>query len=227
MTLERLDWDSNFFHLSIARAVTPESVADLADQAAAERLDCVYIESPTRLDAAGHDLRLTDHRVTLRARVEGGHTDTPGAARLATGADRPHLEPALDRLAPWSRFARDDGFGLAAARRMYDAWLDRALRGENECVGVFPTDGTPMGFVTLTTGRHAEIGLIGTAVDGSGAGRALIAWAKSQLSPDATLDVGTQADNARAVGLYEQTGFVRQAESFMYHLWPKTRTGDD
>jgi ribosomal protein S18 acetylase RimI-like enzyme len=102
---------------------------------------------------------------------------------------------------------------------MYDAWLDRAITAPDERVGVIADGDAVRGFVTVRLGDRSEIGLIGATADGSGAGRALLAWAASQIPVGSSLDVATQRDNSRALRLYEANGFVALSESLVYHLW--------
>lgn len=218
MSVEHLEWDSEFFGVQIGQSTSDVSIDAIGSAATALGITCVYVETSAPLETEVHDLRLVDRRILLSASVDGDTTQ-PAGVRPALPADLGSLGPALDRLAPWSRFARDPGFGVVAARRMYDAWLHRSMTTPNERFGVTDKAEGATGFVTIRLDSDAEIGLIGAAADGTGTGQRLIDWAFNAASESRAVSVVTQAENARALALYERNGFVRQAESFMYHLW--------
>ena len=101
---------------------------------------------------------------------------TAATVRRGTVEDLPRLHEAIDTLASWSRFANDPRFGDTAARRMHEAWVERAAKDGDEymllvaeaddgIVGVSPHVRTPV----------PRVDLMGVTSQGSGAAWALMA----------------------------------------------------
>jgi GNAT superfamily N-acetyltransferase len=134
--------------------------------------------------------------------------------------DLPVLRPVIDALAPWSRFAMDPRFGVSAAKRMYDAWLEKSAETDRRLFAVAIRNTKPVGFITVENGSQPKIGLIGTSESGFGIGRLLVHHAAEwALRHAQTLSVTTQARNVVALRFYGRNGFEVKNARYVYHLW--------
>ncbi|MGH9013426.1 MAG: GNAT family N-acetyltransferase [Acidimicrobiia bacterium] len=227
--IERLDWDSAFFGVPIVR-VRSDASDDLdavAREADADDVACTYLMTePPSIGGAGAPEQagffLVDVQLELVRSLQDAIAHDHAPVRAGRPADAAGLDPVLDELAPWSRFAVDPGFGLAAARRLYGAWLERALRHEDELVLVAEHHEQPIGFVTCAFDPEPTIGLIGTTESGRGTGKALFAGVVARAREHRetrSLHVRTQARNVRALSYYARVGFAVTAAQYVYHRW--------
>jgi ribosomal protein S18 acetylase RimI-like enzyme len=218
--LTHLDWDSQFFGVSIARAdVTAETVDRVLEEAAAQHVECLYLFLPVAqslglTDALRRGGRLVDVRVELDLSTP---ITEPDGIRLAHSGDIPSLLPLTHRLAGESRFSADPRFAHAAVTRMYEIWLDRCLA---EGKVVVPDRGFG-GFVgSRTIGDTASIELV--YVDGEFRGRGLAAKLVEGAVANAAAPrarVSTQASNIAAQRVYQSVGFRTSSIRAIVHLW--------
>ena len=140
---ERLDWDSEFFGVSIGKAdldgATPESLAALDAEARAAGIQCLYgLHDPTDpllsgvVQAGGWLLVEMLSRFQIDPDDPVHLDDTGCTVRRGTPEDLPALRASVLTMAPWSRYAVDPHFGVEAAERMHLAWVDRASRGTSD-----------------------------------------------------------------------------------------------
>ena len=141
--VEPLAWDSEFFGVPIARVdlngASVETLRRIDEEARDEGIACLFgsldpddPETPYRVQVCGH--RLVEVAVTLRRPAGLPFEPRPSASRARRGTldDVPRLTEAIATLAPWSRFAVDPHFGPEAARRMHEAWVQRAARADDD-----------------------------------------------------------------------------------------------
>jgi GNAT superfamily N-acetyltransferase len=215
-----LDWDSEFFGVSIARAnVTTETVELAVEEAAAQHVECLYLFLPVEqslglTDALRRGGRLVDVRVELDL---AGAMTLPEGIRLAGSSDISSLRPLARQLAGESRFSADPHFPGDAVREMYDIWLDRCLA---EGMVLVP-DRSLGGFVgARTIGDMVSVELV--YVDPHHRGRGIAAnlvrgaVAKAE-APRAR--VSTHASNIAAQRLYQSVGFRTSSMQAIVHLW--------
>lgn len=215
-----LDWDSEFFGVSIARAdVTTETVELVVEEAAARHVECLYLFFPVQqslglTDALRRGGRLVDVRVELD--LTGATTPADGI-RLASGSDIPSLVSLAHQLADESRFRADPHFPRDAIERMYDIWLDRCLA---EGMVLVP-DRSLGGFVgarTIGDTVSVELVYVDPQCRGSGIAAKLVRAAIANAeAPRAR--VSTQASNVAAQRLYQSVGFRTRSIQAIVHLW--------
>ena len=229
----RLEWDSTFFGVPIARVDPPvldESGASRAlDWCRRERIRCLYYLCP--LDPAAmrvaeaHGFQAMDARVTL---TRPGDLPTPSmdaSVRDYQEDDREPLREIARAAFRGTRFDADPHFAAGRAHDLYDVWLTRSCEGWARRVLVATTGAGPIGFVTCHDDSEAawRIGLIGVAESarGRGAGGALVrsAIATSAASGARVLSVVTQGANIQAQRLYQGAGFLTSAVDLWYHRW--------
>lgn len=233
---ELLPWDSNFFHLRVARVLS--TTLDASDLEEIEgwcrtaEIDCVYYLADSRTEEE-HRWRTTrgfmfvDSRVTLEAPV-------PPATGLQSGI-RPARESDITALSDIAatghlstRFYADSRFAPAASR-LYRFWIEQSVRDASTTVLV-PDTSPVSAYITcyeLSRGI-GQIGLVGVASSarGKGLGGELV-QAALRCFADRSCSVArvvTQARNEPAMRLYRAGGFRRVRTQWWYHRWLTTGT---
>jgi GNAT superfamily N-acetyltransferase len=229
-----LPWDSEFFGVSIGKvdlndATTTDLVA--IDTEARDRgFDCVYGQldpttgdSAAPLDVQAHGHRLVEVNV-LMARPDVPYEGVPTAstARIGTEADLDILRDSLDRLAPWSRFGADPRFGRAAARRMHQAWVERAIRDDNRMLAIAEDEDGVTGLSTqvdIGPGGTPCVDLMGVVKPGRGVSGALLG-ALVDWAPPGPIEAGPcAARNIAVLRFLERYDFSVAMVTYTYHWW--------
>ncbi|MCZ6679290.1 MAG: GNAT family N-acetyltransferase [Candidatus Poribacteria bacterium] len=123
----------------------------------------------------------------------------------------------------------------ARARHSRREWVRNGFKGRAEAIYVAESENRLVGFVLLRSKTRIQAEKIGEieliAVDpafsGRGIGKALVATAIRHYQGRASeIEVGTQGNNLRAIGLYTRMGFsvVRSDFSLHRHLAPSHRS---
>jgi len=232
----RLDWDSAFFNLPVARVEAP-----VLDEAAAasviawcrhERIRCLYYLAPLEAQA----LRIAEnqgfHAVDVRMVLarDTAPVEPNTLVRPFEPADEPFLRPIARESFRGTRFDADPGFPRGRAADLYDVWLELSCAGWAQRVMVGVVDGEPAGFVTSHDdgGGAWRIGLIGVGerARGRGLGRALVDAAIDAASAagGVTISVATQGANIAAQRLYQSAGFRTSSVQVWYHRWFEAQT---
>jgi GNAT superfamily N-acetyltransferase len=235
----RLEWDSAFFGVPIARIEVPWLDARAAAAALAwcraEGIACLYYLCP--VDAAAmavaerHGFRAVDVRMTFERPCVA---DPPAAAGVSVRpymtSDREALRAVARGAFLGTRFDADRRFASDRVRDLYDVWLTKSCDGWAETVLVALDGNVPAGFVTCHDdgGGASRIGLIGVAdfARGRGNGRALVQAAVACAGGRGArvLTVATQARNIAAQRLYQRAGFLTSSVRVWYHRWFETRS---
>jgi dTDP-4-amino-4,6-dideoxy-D-galactose acyltransferase len=229
-----LPWDSEFFGVRIARLerdrITPAEMADALSWCAAERIRCLYFlasaESPetTRL-AEDNGFRLTDIRVTLERKLDGGSPASTASIRASRESDIPALAAIAARSHRDSRFYYDGNFPAGHCDALYETWIERSCRGYADAVFVAEHDSAPAGYISchVAAGGTGSIGLVavGEQARGLGLGQQLVAAALAffQDRRCARATVVTQARNCAAQRIYQHCGFRTTSIGIWYHRW--------
>lgn len=243
---EELPWDSQFFGLSIARAVPSRLDAPtreaMLDWCRSHGTDCLYFlgtphDTATieQLDAGG--FQLVSVRVTLARPAESGHGDIRGNVRNAATDDIPALRDIASSAHRDTRFHADSHFDAARSDELYATWIENSVRGYADQVLVAERDDAPVGYLTLhaetpavatgTAGRTARIGLIAVHEQyrGRGIGRDLLRTAAQKLAAAGVIrtSVVTAGRNVGALRLYTSEGFKTIDVALWYHRWFRDR----
>ena len=237
---EELSWDSQFFGLSIARAVPSRLDAPtrdaMLDWCRSHGIDCLYFlgapdDTATiqQLDAGG--FQLVGVRVTLARSAAAGRGDVGGSVRQATVRDIPALRDIALSAHRDTRFHADSRFDPARSDELYATWIENSVRGYADQVLVAERDDTPVGYVTLhaeasdadAAGRLARIGLfaVHARYRNQGIGRDLLRSAADTLASAGVTgtSVVTAGRNVAALRLYKSEGFTTIDVALWYHRW--------
>jgi hypothetical protein len=233
MTWERLDWDTEFFGIPIGRAhlagLGVEEIAAIEADAAAAGIECLYASlDPTHLvtcDAAQRvGWRFMDAATLFDLAVSEPPIPEPPDTefRVGTADDLDDVRELVRLMAPWTRYAADPRFGLEAAVRLQDAWLDRAVSPDapdHSIVLAFQG-----GEVCAFIGRVDEPGrrrvdAVGTTRRGSGAARFLIEGARAWAGDQALLGGPIMARNIAALRYVSHCAYRVCEVTYQLHRW--------
>jgi len=219
--LTTLPWDSEFFGVSIARAVLEEAeLAEIVAAAREESVECLYLvvpEANPAIVAAAVAAGATF--VDLRAELgrELPPPEPTGRTRLATSADVGWVLTLSADLADFSRFRADPRFPRTRIGEMYRIWARRCL---DDGVVVVP-ESEAAGFVgaQLDGGEtHIELVYVAPEARGQRFGQALVGDALAAL-PARRAHVATRAGNSASQRLYQSLGFRTESVEAVLHLW--------
>jgi hypothetical protein len=236
-TVEPLAWDTEFFGFGIGRlhpvpigdaVADAAAIADAEDQARQLGIECLYAS----LDPNHTDLSIALQRQGFRlveVAMDLLHPtsiievlpETDSVARDGTPDDLPALEEEIALMAPWSRFAVDQRFGLEAARRMHHAWVERAASAEHRRLVVVEDERGITGFSTQSTlpGEEARIDLIASTRSGSGAAYALVDHQFHQFGEGRSWGGPIAARNVPSLRFCEHMGYRIGTVRYLYHRW--------
>jgi hypothetical protein len=233
-SVQRLDWDSEFFGINIGQVALDGCDADdlrSIDNAARElELDCLYasVSDPGKdhvsLLAQRQGFRLVEiNQLMERPAGPFDRRPTESVARKATLDDLAHLDDAIDVLANWSRFAVDPRFGVIEARRMHGAWVERAIRddGDTRLAVLTETDAGITGISTNVRGPEimTRVDFMGVTVPGTGASWALLDELLAWAGPEPVEGGPCAARNVAPLRFLEHCGFHLKATTYSFHRW--------
>ncbi len=229
--VEPLAWDSEFFGFSIGRVdlddATPESLTAIEAEAREKGIVCLYgTLDPTGGDTTAFLVQTFGHRLVeislLFSRPAIPFTPPPTASvgRRGSVDDLARLDAEIRTLAPWSRFGADPRFGLEAARRMHEAWVDRAARdGQERMLAVTEDESGVTGLSTQVRSPVPRVDLMGVTKPGTGASYALMAQLV-EWAGDGPLEAGPcAARNIAPLRFLEHCGFGMSRVRYLFHRW--------
>jgi len=229
----KLDWDSRFFGVSIARAIPSrldvERCQRMLDWCLREGVDCLYFladdDSETRrlLEAAA--FRRVDDRVTLEREVTERPNPPAAGARPSTLSDIPALRAIAAVSHRDSRFYNDGSFDREKCDEFYRVWIEQSCRGWADHVVVAERNGAAVGYLTvhLHGPEKATLGLMGVdpALKRQGVGghllRGALAWLEARSVKRVSL--ATQGRNSASLGFFKNAGFRPIGVAAWYHRW--------
>lgn len=210
-----LTWDSEFFGVRIGRYGPDPQFAE--EEAQEADLDCAYLFTDTAQAGTAEALgfRLMGVHLTL---VRSTQASVVRALRPPTPAEVDDLEAFARHAFQDTRFRRDPCFDKRAVDDLYGTWFRNSYEGWAQCVRVAEREERSVGFVTV---REQKIDLIAALHPNEGIGTELVTGAVNCAydlgMPE--LRVTTQADNVRAVRLYERCGFLAEKTELVFHKW--------
>jgi hypothetical protein len=230
--VEPLAWDTEFFGVPIGRVDLDGATAEGLDHVHAEARDlglaCVYgsldpVHLSTSALAQQRGWTLVDVATTFDLAVsEPAIPAPPGVeTRVATAADREALAPLARGLAPWTRYAADPRFGLEAATRLQEAWLDRALApsAPDHSAVLAEQDGEVIAFIGRVDDGRRRVDAVGTTRRGSGAARYLIEGARGWAGDVPLLGGPIMARNVAALRYVSHCSYRVCLVRYQLHLW--------
>ena len=228
--IERLAWDSEFFGVPIARAdlsgASAEGLRAIEAEARAEGIACLYGSLDPSDEIAAHLVQTFGHRLVEVAltfeRPAMAFTPKPSESKVRRGTpdDLPALEPAIKTLAPWSRYAADPRFGLDAAQRMHEAWIQRAARDTDERALYIAYDDTGItGVATFVRSPVPRVDIKGVTRPGTGAADALLV-ALFEWAEGGPVEAGPcAARNIAPLRYLERCEFRICRARYLFHRW--------
>jgi dTDP-4-amino-4,6-dideoxy-D-galactose acyltransferase len=229
-----LPWDSEFFHLRIARmdgAMGARRAADALAWCSRHSIECLYLLAPsddaaTVAVAEDNGFRFVDIRHTFDLDLFGMAESPPTQGIRSCEAQD---VDALARLARTShtdsRFFADPKFERTRCEDLYEAWLRRSAAGWAQEVFVASDSQGPAGYCSAHRDDKStgSIGLIAIHPRAQGAGwgprlvSVTLAWFKREGLT--TARVVTQGRNIPAQRLYQRLGFRTRSVELWYHKW--------
>lgn len=233
-SLVKLAWDSGFFGYGVGGAKLSSAsrlvLEEIMEKAKAENIRLVYFtvnpadeisqESVGKAGGVLYDRKLT----YFRKQKPSISLDE----RIASYSQRLNAEPLFSlsyQSGAFSRFRLDRDFKNSEFERLYQAWMENSVkRLIAKEVLVYEENGVNLGVITLgIKAQRIDIGLL--AVDETARGKRI--GAKLLAAADyycdawncAGIQVVTQRANEPACRFYEQQGFEKEHEQFIYHLW--------
>jgi dTDP-4-amino-4,6-dideoxy-D-galactose acyltransferase len=237
--IEPLAWDSEFFGVPIARVdltgATAERLRAIDVEARADGIACLYGTLDPTDETAAHLVQTFGHRLVEVAltfeRPEMPFTPRPTTSKVRRGTvdDLPSLEPAIKTLAPGSRFAADPRFGLDAARRMHEAWMERAARDTDDERALYISydDMEVTGVATFVRSPVPRVDTKGVTKPSTGAADALMVALFDWAGGGATEAGPCAARNLAPLRYLERCGFRIGRTRYLFHRWldEETREG--
>ena len=222
----QLEWDSNFFGFGVGSINAGNASDDEIDKeiACMQRQGCrlIYVVSHRALTLSKYKAVLTDNKrsyILLNPR----HKSTANIIEEIS-ENIPGLYDLAYQAGEHSRFKVDPQVGEESFRRLYRTWIDNSInKGFADYVAAVKEGDKPVGLITARKrATDISIGLFATdnKFRGRGIGSDLIQKIVN-LAADEKLnvEVTTQANNVNACKFYENRGFIKNSEEFVYHVW--------
>lgn len=236
---ERLDWDSRFFGVSIARAV-PSRVDRVTrdailDWCRAEDIDCLYFladeDAETMRVLEDAAFSRVDDRVTLELQPIPPVAPRQADTRTACQSDIAALRNIAAVSHYDTRFYNDRHFDRERCDELYRVWIEKSCQGWADHVEVVERNGHAIGYLTvhLHEPDSASVGLVGVepAYRRHGIGVHLMDGALAWLSGQSVTRVrtATQGRNLASQGFFQKAGFRLTGRAIWYHRWFSSSPG--
>lgn len=230
---ERLDWDSGFFGVSIAKALrarVDQATCDaMLEWCRTERIDCLYFladdDAETTQVLEGAAFSRVDDRVTLELQPIPPVLSHPSDTRPASLGDIGALRDIAAVSHYDSRFYNDRHFARHQCDELYRVWIEKSCQGWADHVVVVERDGSAIGYLTvhLRESNTASVGLVGVApaYRRQGIGARLMGGALAWISGQSVGSVwtATQGRNAASQAYFQGAGFRPTGRAIWYHRW--------
>src|SRR5690606_4711658 len=223
MKIKHLEWDSNFFELTIGSIYIEDEEDFLKEDL--NKYDLIYIFSKNE----NLNFKLVDRKVTYKLR-DLQKNETPNFIEIDYYCHNETAYKELLNLAlqsgEYSRFKIDSDFKNNEFVRLYTEWINNSINKKLAShIIIKKQDDKIVGFTTLSKKSEslADIGLVAVDKDYRGQGIAkelilkTISVAKSVGYED--VQVVTQLDNIPANILYKKCGFEKDSIINIYHYW--------
>lgn len=229
--LKPLDWDTDFFGVSSARAMLNEALTEQEIENMLEQCkDYGFVTIENTCGSPINDFNLgtkskayiTDCAVTLKKKSAPHSVDEfdGNSIRLAVEADLPWIEEIAKNAFVTSRFYNDPCIPVEKASDLYKSWVKNAFADENKTI--FVTDEQNGFLIYYENGKDAHLNLIaaGGANRKKGVGTVLTKYADNYAFENGCEDfyVGTQSSNIPAINLYVKCGFKFSKSTRIFHL---------
>lgn len=226
-SIERLDWDSNFFGFEVykcevQRYVTFEDIKEISATAT-----LLYLFSNALILNKKLSRKLVDKKIIYKKVLR----ETPIEMKPSIYKGKINSIEELISLAllsgNHSRFKLDENMPLGSFETMYRQWIVNDLSDPNTFIIVEKSAESIVGFVTISfnSTNIAEIGLIAVSRShqGKGIGSKLIKSAESLALKNgmSSIRVATQKKNIQANLFYQSNEYEMIDNKYIYHIWNK------
>ena len=233
-TIERLEWDSQFFGYSVAKVGLDDKGYDKVDvvfrQLASDNIRLTYFFIPmseTKLNnyISERGGKLVDQKTIFFKKTEGQKNFCNNIIEYQGTEINDRLIALGLQAGLFSRFRLDINFTKNEYKRLYIEWLTKSLN-KTLAINTFIAKNGPEIIGITTLGKRsgfADIGLV--AVDekfrGKGIASDLIHFAENTAFNLGfnEIKVATQLHNKGACRLYEKTNFQIESITNIYHYW--------
>jgi dTDP-4-amino-4,6-dideoxy-D-galactose acyltransferase len=233
---QRLNWDSEFFGLPVARLsvnhLDLETAKDIRSWTTQNEGGCLYFLCPAddsislalaqRLGFRFVDIRITLERPLSRTTLPVGEAE---GIRPAQPSDIDRLKAIARASHTDTRFYADGNFSPEQCAALYAVWIERSCSDFADVALVATRSQRPIGYVTcrLEGDKTGQIGLLAVAAGerGTGCGGRLLTAAAQwfyQKGCQRIITV-TQGRNLAALRLYQRQGFTIHSVDLWFHLW--------
>lgn len=218
--MRRLNWDSEFFDLEIAEILDENNI----NYSECYKYDLIYYKSEKNFDITGFNLNYSENKVVFeKNNINPSHNKTKVISYQNDSLNT--LYELAFESGKYSRFLKDDLFGIENFKKLYREWIDNSINKKfADDILIYKIDDEILGFVTYKIfNNYAQIGLI--AVDnrhqGKGIGKELIDGLELKLYQNKiyTLKIPTQLENCNACNFYNKMGYKIIENTPIKHYW--------
>lgn len=217
--IRKLEWDSDFFSLSVGEwqdSPGPEDGFDVA---------YVKYDGDMAPEIEGYKKTFGETKAVFAKTLMPQPKEEGNIRRALDTDDRDTLYELAYESGKYSRFRLDERFGIRNFEKLYQAWIDNSLNGSfADEVLVYEESGTIHGLVTYKKqGNGAVIGLIATSRErqGKGIGKKLLEVVEQRLVKESIyeLKIPTQLENEAACSFYKKQGYTIVETTDLMHYW--------
>ena len=227
MSVQRLDWDSDFFELEVGKweGCDEESI----DETNLDSFQLVYQISDALCDISiPHFTESYSEVKTLFIKRDLAKNDRS----IEAVYNAQDLDLEIDTLydlayesGKFSRFKQDPNMANEQFEALYRLWIDNSLHNNfSDGFLVKLVEDIPAGLVTYRFSQdHATIGLIAVSpqYQGRGIGQELLTAAENHVieSGMESMVIPTQKNNEIACRFYKKNGYSLMETKYIKHLW--------
>lgn len=231
MKTTKLEWDSDFFNLSISKIEMNlnDSLETLSTELSRSTdIDLYYIfTSNDYEDIELANLTKVDEKIVFGADIcqlpiVECHSIVEYDKNVCRIKDLYNLAYESGK---YSRFLLDHNFKEEQFKTLYRTWIDKSVSGEMaDVIFCYQDSRELLGMLTLKVDDQvAEIGLVGVSakLQGKGIGKQLMSKVRkyAEIKNIKQIIVPTQSHNPIACNYYMKCGFVEQSRTKIYHYW--------
>lgn len=229
---KKLKWDSEFFHLNIAKIEANSIAFDInkeMEDLCIEDWDLVYIETPfSKENKVPNSFgQLVDIKCIYEILIDNHVPYIQSEYVTICKEYSEELYSLALQAGHKSRYKTDTHFAKGEFERFYKTWVQNSLNGEiADCVFVYQGKDKIKGFITLKImDDSCNIGLfaVDSSTRGKGIGHTLMDAAMNFALRNGKqiIRVATQLDNLGACRFYEKYGFKLISTTSIFHKWIK------
>lgn len=231
MKTTKLEWDSDFFNLSISKLEMNlnDSLDTLSNELSrSSDIDLYYIFTPNDYeDIELANLTKVDEKIVFGADISHlpiveCHSIDEYDKNVCKIKDLYNLAYESGK---YSRFLLDDNFKEEQFKALYRTWINKSVSGEMaDVIFCYQDSKELLGMLTLKVDNQvAEIGLVGVSakLQGKGIGKQLMSKVRQYAENKNIKEiiVPTQSHNHIACKYYMKCGFVEKSRTKIYHYW--------